>query len=566
MATMIANISPMRPARFALSLALLVAASCVDQTTRTGTGEIGGTVVIVAGGTGSTPMIPPLAIDAFGRLVSDNVYERLADIGPDLNAVGDRGFTPRLARSWQWASDSLSIAFAVDPRAKWHDGRPVTASDVRYSFRLNKDPNAPTQFTSLLENIDSISVRDSLTAVVWFRRRTPEQFYDIAHQLWVLPEHILKDVPRDKLGDNETILRSVGSGRFRLARFEPGVRVELIADTAHYRGRPKLDRVILSFATDGAAALTQLFSGQADFYDAIPVDALKRIDSVSNVRLVRFSGLQYVFLWMNERDRTRSASPHPVFADRRVRRAISMALDRQAMARNVFDTLGTVGSGPFARALADTTVVLPPFDRAKSAALLDSAGWIAGTDGMRSKNGRPLRFGILVPTSSSARMRYAVLIQEQLRSVGVRAEIESMDFRTFAERFPSGNFDAVLSGFATDPARSSAKQTWTTAAFPPSGQNFGHYSNRTVDALLDTASITFDTVRSKEAYHRAFQTLVDDAPGVWLYDVLTLGGAHKRLRIEGMRPDGWWGGLSEWWIPANERIERDRIGLRPAQP
>jgi peptide/nickel transport system substrate-binding protein len=566
MATMIANITRMRPARFALSLLVVAAASCSDQTARTGGAEPGGTIVVAAPGSGSSPMFPPLAIDVVGRMVADNVYERLAEIGPDMNALGDRGFTPRLARSWQWAPDSMSIAFAIDPRAKWHDGRPVLASDVRYSLRLIKDPRTASHYLPQVENIDSVSVPDSLTAVVWFRRRTPEQFYDIAYQLWVLPEHHLKDVPPEKLGDAETITRSVGSGRFRLARLEPGVRVELLADTAHYRGRPKLDRVIISFVADGQTALTQLLSGQADLYDGVPPDALKRVDSSGTVRLFRYPGLQYVLLWMNERTPGRTAAPHPIFADRRVRHAVSMALDRQAMARNVFDTVGTVASGPFHRSVGDTTLILLPFDRARAAALLDSAGWRAGADGMRSKNGRPLQFNILVPTSSIPRMRYAVLIQEQLRSIGIRAEIQSMDFRAFQERLEAGNFDAVLAGFSTDPARSGAKQNWTTAQFPPSGANYGRYSNRVVDALLDTASTTFDKQRADRTYHRAFQTLVDDAPAVWLYEVLTLAGAHKRIRTENMRPDGWWSSLADWWIPANERIERDRIGLRPAQP
>src|SRR5687768_240355 len=125
MATMIANITSMRPARFALSLLVVAAASCSDRTARTGGAEPGGTIVVAAPGSGSSPMFPPLAIDVVGRMVADNVYERLAEIGPDMNALGGRGFTPRLARSWQWAPDSMSIAFAIDPRAKWHDGRPV---------------------------------------------------------------------------------------------------------------------------------------------------------------------------------------------------------------------------------------------------------------------------------------------------------------------------------------------------------------------------------------------------------------------------------------------------------
>jgi peptide/nickel transport system substrate-binding protein len=524
--------------------------------------------VITAPGSGSAPVFPPLATDEVSRAMADNIYERLAEIGPALNSVGDRGFTPRLASSWDWANDSLSIAFHIDPRARWHDGRPVRAGDVRFTLDLLKDPKTATGYTSLIENIDSISVRDSLTAVAWFKKRTPEQFYDVAHQVYVLPEHILKDIPRENLGTSEVTARPVGSGRFRFARFEPGVSFEVVAETAHYRGRPKLDRVIVSYAADPGASVAQLLTGRADFLSTIPPDVLPQLDSAESVRPVPYDGLLYAFLGFNQRDPRRLSAPHPIFSDVRVRRALSLALDRQSMLRNVFDTVGKLGVGPFPRALADTGVKLIPFDTAHAAALLDSAGWRAGADGIRTKGGRPLAFTISVPTSSRPRMRYAVLIQEQLKKVGVNVTIDAMDFNAYQPRQNAGNFDAAMFSLSTDPSRSSAKQNWATAGLPPAGQNYLRYSSPRFDALLDTALASFDAARMDRFYRQAMQHLVDDAPAVWLYDVLTIAGAHKRIRPVAMRADGWWNGLSEWWIPPNERIDRDRIGLRPvaAQP
>lgn len=557
----------MRLSQLALFSIVALTAACADRASDSSVGEPGGTVVIAAAGTGSSPMFPPYAADAVGRLGADNMYERLAEIGPELNTVGDRGFSPRLARSWEWSRDSLSIAFAIDPRARWHDGQPVRATDVRFTFDLLKDPKSAAVVTSLLENIDSVSVRDSLTAVAWFKRRTPEQFFDFAHHVRLLPQHVLKDIPRDKLATSDAIRRPMGSGKFRLASYEPGVRVELVADTAHYRGRPKLDRVIVSFVTDAGVAITQLFSGQADFTEIIPPDALSRVDTTGNVRAVPYPGLQYIYFGMNQRDARRVSAPHPLFTDRTVRLAISMALDRQAMLRNVYDTLGVLGVGPSPAARMDSALALPPFDRARAAALLDSAGWRAGAGGMRSKNGRPLAFGLIVPTSSQPRMRYAVLIQEQLRAIGVHVDIESMDFNAFYDRTIRGAFDATLNGVGTGPSPLAAgRQGWSAAGFSPEGQNWLRYSNRRFEALLDSAERSFDPARVAHYRQRAMQTVADDVPAVWLYDVLTIAGVHKRLRTEGMRADAWWSGLAEWWIPANERIERDRIGLRPTQP
>lgn len=545
---------------FGVCLVLAVPA-CAE---RAADAPTGGTLIIAVP-SAWTPGPPPMVVDLFGRVVSDQLYERLADIGPRLNTIGDGGFEPRLASDWTWAPDSLSIAFTLDPRARWHDGRPVRAADVQFTFDVTRDPRAGSSITPLLANVDSVTVRNS-TAVVWFHRRTPTQFYDFVYQLPVMPEHVWKDVPRDKLAESEAARAPIGSGRYRFVRFEPGVRLELMADTAHYRARARLDRVVWSLVPDGSAAVAQLLTGQADLFETQPPDVVPRVDSAPTLRTLKYEGLQFTYLGFNARDPKRKSTPHPILADRRVRRALSMALDRTAMLRNVFDTLGTLGSGPYPRALADSAVAILAFDRTRATALLDSAGWTSGGDGVRRSRGRALALSLIVPASSRPRMRYAVLVQEQWKAVGVNLTVESMDFAAFNDRQIAGAFDAALMSTGYDPSPTSIQQSWTTGGIGRGGQNYVAYSNPAFDALLDSALASFDEGRARAYARRAYQTLVDDAPAVWLYDVLTIAGLQRRVRPEGLRADGWWVSLADWWIPAAERIERDRIGLRAANP
>ena len=547
-------------------LSLVVAAvACTDRSAGTrDDAETGGTLVIALPGTGISPPFPPHSVDNMSRMIVDQLYDRLAEMGPDLNTVGDRGYTPRLARRWEWARDSLSIVFHLDPRARWQDGRPVRATDVRFALDLLKDPKTGTQYTSFLTNVDSVSVRDSLTLVTWFRARSPLQFYQFVFNVYPLPEHLLKDIPRGQLSTSDAAQRPVGSGVFRLARYEPGVRIELVADTTHYRGRPNLDRVLLVFAGDPNNMLTQLFSGQVDFVEVVAPDAVARLDSAQHLRAVPYPTMGYGFMTMNMRDGA-SGRPHPIFGERAVRRAISMAVDREAMLRNVYGQHGMLGHGPYPQALADTTVKPLPFDRARAAALLDSSGWRVGTGGIRAKNGRPLAFSITVPTTSPGRMRYAVLIQEQLRNIGARVELDPLEFNAMQEKLSTGRFDATLAIVGQDPPRTGVAQFWTSSERPPTGANYGSYSNPTADALLDSLAVTADPAKADDQWRRLSRTIVDDAPAIWLFEYRPVAGVHRRIRIEGMRGYAWWAGLADWWIPANERIERDRIGLRPAQ-
>lgn len=523
--------------------------------------------MVVSVASDASTIFPPHVFDIVGASVRDQIYDRLADLGDDLNTIGDKGFVPALAERWDWSRDSLSLAFRLNPRARWHDGQPVRASDVRYSFRVMADPKVGSTASPEISNIDSVSVRDSLTAVVWYKQRRPEAFYDFVYQVYIVPEHVFKDVPFEQLRTSDLTRKGIGSGRFRLARWDAGQRIELVADTANYRGRAKLDRVIYSVVPDAGTALAQVLSGQGDFLDFVPPDQVHLVDSSKSVRAEPYPNLQYGFLGFNEVDPANPSKPHPLFSDRQLRRALSMAVDRRAMLRNVYGGVGRMSYGPFPRSLAfaDTTLTLLPYDTARAKALLDSIGWRQSAPGaVRQRNGVPLRFNLTTQVSSRPRMAYAVLLQEQLRRVGVQADIEQLQANAAGKKQMTRAFDAMIFAQSTDPSPSGYKQQWGSSGAPPAGQNWVSYHNPAYDALLDSALVSSDPARVRGYMRRAFQIQIDDAPGIWLYDVPTVAALQNRIKPAPMRADGWWLHLADWTIPANERLPRDRIGIATA--
>lgn len=530
-------------------------------------GDIGGTIVISAPADPDV-LIPPLITSLQGKQVTDFLFDHLAEIGDDLNTVGDAGFTPRLARRWTWAPDSLSIAFVIDPRAKWHDGRPVRAEDVRFTHRMYSDPAVGSPQSPLVANIDSVQVRDSMTAVVWYKRRSPEQFFDAVYQMALVPEHLLKDVKPADLRTSEFARRPVGTGAFRFVRWTPGALLEVAADTTHYRGRPKLDRVIWTTSPDFTAAATKLFAGEADVFEYLGPAQIAELGTHSELKTVSYPGLDYAFLQFNLRDATRRSAPHPVFGDRAVRRALTMAVDRQTLVRAVFDSLAYPALGPVTRAqsTADTSVQQIPFDLARAKRMLDSLGWRdANGDGVREKRGRPLAFTILTPASSKNRVRLAVLLQEQLKAVGAKVEVEQMEFNAFLDRETKRTFDAVMGAWHVDPSAGGVRQMWGTAGSRgKDGANYGSYESAAFDAAVDSGGSEFDPARSRAHYRRAYQTIVDDAPAIWLYELKPMVGVHVRLQVPSARADAWWAGHKDWSIPGAQRIARDRMVPMPA--
>ena len=526
----------------------------------------GGTMVISVSADADV-LLPVYADNAMTRSIVDQLYGHLADIGNDLNTVGDKGFIPHLAERWEWAPDSLSIAFHINPRARWHDGKPVTARDVAFSYSLYTDPKVGSSTAGLLSSVDSVTVRDSLTAVAWYGRRTPKQFFDFVFQLVIHPEHLLASADRAALRSHPLSSSPVGTGRFRFVRWTRGSAVEVIADTTNFRGRAKLDRVIWTVAPDMATGVTRLLSGEADFFEYLRPDNIADVLKNPSLKLVPYPSLQYGFMTFNLRDPRNLRRPHPIFGDRAMRRALTMAIDRPKLVENVFGKLALPALGPSPRAHGlDSTLKQIPFDVEGSKRVLDSLGWKdANGDGIREKGGRVLEFSILVPSSSKPRAQYAVLLQEAFRQVGAKANVELLEYTTVGARLDKRDFETTLGVWGTDPSPGSIRQTWGTAGSRArDGSNMGSYENATFDALVDSALMQGDPAKERAYFMRAYQTIIDDAPAVWLYEPQVTAGAHKRIMPATMRADAWWSHLADWTIPADQRIDRDRIGLRAA--
>jgi peptide/nickel transport system substrate-binding protein len=532
-----------------------------DDATR----EPGGTLVISTT-TDPGTLFPPLRVTIQAKQIDEQIYDYLADVGPDLNTLDESGFRPALADRWRWSADSLMLAFHINSRARWHDGEDVTARDVQFTFALNKNPALGGRLSTELENIDSVTVGDSLTALFWFRRRLPTQFLDAAAQMLILPAHQLERIPVDSL--RETPPPPVGTGRFRLRRWNKGASVEIVADTSNYRGRARLDRVIWSIAPEFTAAVTKLLRGDADLFDAIRPENLREIARKPNLRTTSVPGMDYAFLRFNLRDPKDPSRQHPLFGDRELRRAIALSLNRNTLLRSVLDTFALVPVGPVVRVYPTTDPRLSqlPFDSARAGRMLDSLGWIrSGAERMRVKKGKELAFTLSIPTVSMNRLRMGPLIQEQLRRMGVRVHLEQLEGATHGDREARGAFDAALDVWTMGSSPDGIKGAWTTSGVGRNGVNYGGYSNPKFDALLDTA-LWAGPPEARQRFTDAFSVINDDAPAVWLYEPRNIIGIHRRIRTARMRPDAWWSGLADWSIAPRDRILRDRLPPQPLRP
>ena len=522
-------------------------------------GAGGAGTVIIGSGQDPKTLFPPNADNIQARAITELIFQRLADRGPALNTVGDAGFVPRLALRWDWSADSLRVTFHIDPNARWQDGRPVSAEDVKFGFQVFTDSLVGARMRGdLLALVDSMSVGDSVTCTAWFRQRSPERFDGLVTSLTPLPAHLLRNSLRDSVALAAFSHTPVGNGPFKLAKWEEQVRLEIAPSASYTGGRPTLNRVIWSFAPNASTLVQQFMAGESDFLENLSVDNAMAVSKRPEFRLVRLGSYDYNFLTFNLRDGA-ADRPHPLFADRALRRALTMALDRQLLVRSVFDSMGRVALGPFVRAQwsADTTVVQLPFDRAGAERILDSLGWRPGKDGVRMRNGKPLAFTLSLPTASPTRGPFAVLIQEQWRQIGVKVEIERLDGKAWQERGQQHLFEATMGGWHVTPTPTGIKQTWTSSATGKGGLNWGRYQNSTFDAQVDSAMTASAQAGARAHYRKAYQIIVDDAPAIWLYEPPSLAGSNSRVRLGTIRPDAWWMGIPGWSIAPGKQLPRD---------
>lgn len=505
-----------------------------------GVGEATTPVVVAAVGEPAS-ILPPLAVETVARDIGDLVYERLADLQPGKPPIDATAYRPRLAERWE-RIDSLTLRFHLAPEARWTDGEPVTAEDVRFSFEAFSDSTLDAVARPALAGRVQVTVEDSRTFLVRFRDPYPEQLYDATYLVRVLPRHVWQPVPRAAWAADTATARLVGSGRFRVREWKRGQYLTLEA-----RGGSNIRTIVWRFAQDPDAALNLVLAHEADLMElAAAPQGVKRVAADTGLRLVRYPSSAYGFLGFNLNDAT--DRPHPVLGDRSTRRALAMAVDRRTLARSAFDSGAVAPPGPMSRLLwiwSDDIRTIP-FDPAESARALEASGWHRGPDGFRRKGSRALGFDILVPSTSSVRRQLALELQAMLGTVGAKVTVTAVDFPVFQERLQRRRFDAYIGAWLDDPSPRGLTDQWTRAGW--NALNYGHYSNPAFDTLFARAGRLGDAAAGRTAYRDAMDTLNADAPAVFLYTPTNAAAVSGRLTGVEIDPYSWLSTLPNWRV------------------
>lgn len=462
------------------------------------------------------------------------------------------GYQPDLATSWEVVADSTVVLHLRDD-VYWHDGRKVTAEDVAFSIDLQRDPVVASPRNADVAGVREVTVVDSTTVEVRLNR---DGQYTVNGVLEVVPvpKHLLEDMDRSRLRLAPFSRQPVGNGFYRFGRWDPGQQLILEVNPEMPEGRAALDRIVIRVVPDINVALTELLSGQGDVLK-VPPSLVREVESSSVVELHGAPRIRPAWIAWNT-DRA------PV-NDERVRRALLMAVDRERLVAGLFGAVGEVSWSPIPPALWEHTPSTRPlpFDPEGAGRLLDEAGWRdTDADGIRDRDGQPLRLEVDYISADQTRADVLVAMQSMMRGVGVDLVPRAYERTAWVERLRARQFQGSSWGWGWGPGvvGPNAEAVFHSRSLPPGGVNFAGLDNPRVDSLIDATLVTRDTVELRRAWSAFEQAVVDDPVYAPIYLDPELYGVNARFDNVEFRGLELWEDVIHWSIPVNERLPRDR--------
>ena len=496
---------------------------------------------------------PILSQDSASSEINSFVFNGLIKYDRDL-----QGFVGVLAESWKVENGSEPvITFYLRKGVLWHDGKEFTAEDVKFTYDKIMDEKTNTVRRSDYELVKTAEVLDPYTF-----RVTYKQPFSPGLATWgmgIIPKHLLE---KEDINTTQFNRRPVGTGPFRFIEWVSDEKIVVEANPKYFEGRPNLDRIIYRIIPEPALNEMEILTRGVDSSSLVPFE-FKRISQVPFLKTYSQPSLGYTYIGYNLKN--------PLFQDKRVRQALTYAINREEIVQYVLYGLGEVATGPFPNHLWYANPNVKPFsyDPQKARQLLAEAGWKdTDGDGILDKDGKPFQFRLITNSGNEIRKDVGVLVQRQLREVGIDVKFELYEWSVFLKNFINAKaFDACILGWGLSPDPDDY-QIWHSSQIEK-GFNFVSYKNPEVDLLWEEGRREYDVEKRKQIYWRIHELMAEDQPYTFLYVPLGNSALQRKfylmqkdqtgretLREIKMEKAGLEYDLTKWYVPKRILLEK----------
>lgn len=478
-----------------------------------------------------------------------------------------------LAKTWKMSEDHRSITYTLRSDARWNDGTPITSHDFKFAYTLYGNPliaSPRQQFLAELAGADkgeidfdkAIETPDDTTLVFNFYKQVPEQLALFHTSLTPMPKHKWKDVPPREFRHSPLNQKPLGAGPYVLRDWQKQQQIVLASNPMCNLPKPgNIPRVMFRIVPDYTVRLAQLQTGAVDVVENIKPEDFEGLENANAGVEIKSVGLRvYDYVGWSNIDqeaylRDGTIKPHPLFGSAKVRRALTLAIDRQSILDGYLGEYGVVASTDISPSLkwAYNDAVLPyPYDPAEAVRLLEEEGWKPGPDGIREKDGKKFGF-VLFTNAGNARRNFAsVIIQQNLREIGIDCQLDVQESNVFFENLRLRKIDAWMAGWSIgleiDPL-----DGWGSD-LEKSRFNFTGYQNPRIDALCELAKAELNSLDARPYWLEYQEILHRDQPTTFLYWIKETQGFSRRIEGEELNILSTFYNIDDWTLSPSASV------------
>lgn len=494
-----------------------------------------------------TTLHPITASDFYSRTIHDYTLASLMSLNENTWEL-----EPMIAEKMEVSRNGLEFTFTLREGVKFHDGKPVTAEDVKFSFDAIFMPEfKAAHLIPYYSNISKVEILNPKTVKI-----TTKEKYHLSQEFiggwYVLPKHVYGD-PKARM--NKTV---VGAGPYKFKTWDRGKRIVLERDKDWWGFALPQNKNRFNFATltfriikNESVAFEMLKKGEIDFMELTPEQyVLKAKGPDWGKKLIKEqvenkAPKGYGYIGWNLR--------RPLLQDRETRRALGMLINRPLMNEKFRFNMSLLQTGPVyvTSEYANPNVKPLEFDPKKALELLKSKGWDdKDKNGVleRSFGGKTEEFRFTLMTANEDSMKYMTMIKEEAKKIGVDIDIRVLEWSTFMKLIDEEKFDAVALSWGSGTVNVDPKQLWHSSSAVKGGSNFVGYKNPEVDKLIDQARAEMDKKKRLPILHKFYEIVAHDAPYAWLFSPKYIFYAHTAKVGKPQATLGYGIGVDTWWM------------------
>ncbi|WP_274363295.1 ABC transporter substrate-binding protein [Paenibacillus thermotolerans] len=504
--------------------------------------KVGGKVVLTSF---SDPVILiwNRASDSASNDIMGFVHEAL--VGADINGQP----IPALATSWSFDKPSLTWTFNLRKGVKWHDGKPFTAKDVKFSMDMYTHPDTLNTYRADYESIESTTIVNDYQVKIKLKENNV--FFltgGPASVGAILPAHLFPNGIKDYNANNSKFGRHpIGTGPFKMKEWKTDERVVLEANKDWWQGRPYLDEIVIRILPDSNVETLNLIKGDIDFVYSLNARTLSEVAKDKDLKTLTYDYGRFDYVgWNND---------NPIFKDKNVRLAMNYAYNRQAIVSQIFLGKAFPGTGPMHPKLPqENKDVKPyPYDLKKAAELLAAAGYKKGSDGILAKDGKKLELEISYNTGNVNRQKMAQVLAADLKKLGVKTTVRGYEWSLYLDKYKKGELDMfVLSWGGYDGATLEHYGFFHSTAIPTAENGWAgnnrlrvHYPE--VDKMLEKYLVTENPAERIKIYQEMHKFLADEAITIFSHHPRQTAGMNKNLMGVKISMSNYYFNIHDWY-------------------